>query len=641
MANAEVVIRIVGSEAIKDLEGVRRKIKGVSDAEKLAARETAKSAKQAADAQKKAAADAERAAKKAAHEAARANTAAAREMARVARQTADAEKREADRMARYWEQAARKSADARIREEQRTMRTRQRDADRTLRRAGGLVGGAAAGVLAGGVSAAGVARGVAGVDDAATRVQKANDFRETLIVLGGNAGKSEADIRGLQDRITATGLKYGKDPTEIVQGLAAGHERFNMLDAFAQNIDEITKAAKASQGTVPEFIGMVGSVVSAFGLASEEIPNALNIMLAAARAGAVNPADFAASFSASAGIFATNTKQTGIEGLRQFVGASQGVAAGQFGAAESATRVERFVTDLTDKKVIADLKARGVQVIDPKTGKIDIGSVVDQIATNKRLQTSTQRQDVFKEIRALQGLDTLLAQRQKVINGQAGAVDFRTMAGVDAAEGAKGTDKILSMLESSGTLDMQRLAIEMQNDTIKNLRSYNEQIVKVTEATNALEKSFGTLGLWASSIGIGGAVGGGALALGKLGGGAAGGAAATAAGGGLLATLGTSVTAASVAALGATALGGAALGGALGYGANKITEAATGKSLSDRFADWLSSDVLEKRNSITKPEVDMHVQVDVKDNRVNVKTTSKARGAQVSTAAGPAMGGAM
>jgi Phage-related minor tail protein len=662
MASATVRIKLIGSQVLKDLEGVERGLGDMATAERKAAASTEKSARKAADAQKRAAQDASRAAIDAAKRAEKEQTKAAREVAQAAKREAEAQKREADKLTAYWHRAAQKSADLRIREEQRvtrqaaqeaarrartedrTMATRRRAAERTLRGAGGFVGAGVAGALAGGVSAAGVARGVAGVDDIQTRVRKGNDFRETMIVLGGNVGMSQGEIDKAQARVLDTGLKYGKDPTEIAEGLTLGQERFNMLRELTENIESITAAAKASQGTVPEFVGMVGSLTSAFGLAKEQIPEALDIALGAARAGAINPADFAASFAASAGIFATNSGQRGIEGLRQFVGTSQGVGAGQFGAAESATRVERLITDLTDAKVVRDLRDRGVNVFN-KDGKIDMGSLIDQIATNKNLQTSTQRQQVFKEVRALQGIDTLLAQREKVLRGEAGAVDFKSMSSVSAEEGAAGTARVIGMLESGGVLDLQRQAIEMQKHTIENLKSYNEQVIAMTKATNTLEKSFGSLSLWASSIGIGGAVAGGTMLVGKLGGGAA----AGAAGAGLLATLGTGVTAVGAGTLAAGVAAAGAVGGAAGYGANALTEAATGKSISDRIADWLSSDLIAQREAMfpgaivdgKQSEVAMRVEVDVKDNRTHVKTTSKSKGANVSVGSGPLMPGAM
>jgi hypothetical protein len=463
-------------------------------------------------------------------------------------------------------------------------------------------------------------------------------------VLGGNVGMSQAEIDASQSKILDTGMKFGKDPTEIVEGLAVGQERFNLLKELTENIDAITAAAKSSQGTVPEFVGMVGSVVSAFGLAKEEIPKALDIMMGAARAGAVNPGDFAASFAASAGIFATNTGQRGMAGLRQFVGTSQGIGAGQFGAAESATRLERLATDLNDSKVIEALKPRGVDV-KGKDGKIDVGSVLEQIANSKDLQTSTQRQQVFKEVRALQGLDTLLAQRQKVLNGEVGAVDFNSMSREGlAAEGAAGTARVLGMLESEGVLDLQRQAIEMQKHTIENLKTYNDQVIAMTKATNNLEKSFGSLSLWASSIGIGGGVAAGGALLGKLTGG---GAVAGAGGAGLLATLGTGLASLGAGTIAAGVLAGGVIGGGLGYGADKLTEKMTGEKLSDHISDWLSKDLIAQREAINPTnlgmgtEASLRVEVDVQDNRTHVKTSSKSKGGKVSVGSGPLMPGAM
>jgi len=662
MASATVTIKLIGSQVLKDLQGVERGLGGVANAERKAASSTEKSARKAAEAQKRAAQDASRASIAASKKAELEQTKSSREVARVAKREADTQKREADRLTAHWQKAAQRSADDRIRAERRvtteaarsaakltresdrTDATRRRSAARTLRGAGGLVGAGVAGVLAGGLAAGGVARSVAGVDDIQTRVRKGNDFRETMIVLGGNVGMGKPEIDASQAKILSTAMKFGKDPSEIVEGLAAGQERFNLLKELTENIDAITAAAKSSQGTVPEFVGMVGSVVSAFGLAKEEIPKAIDIMIGAARAGAVNPADFASSFSATAGIYATNSGQRGIEGLRQFVGASQGIGAGQFGAAESATRVERLITELSDSKTVSALKARNINVFD-KNGKIDLGSVIDQIANSKDMQTPMQRQKVFKEVRASQGLDTLLSQRQKVLSGQAGAVDFRSMAGFDAAKGAEGTSKILGMLEEGGVLDLQRQAIEMQKHTIENLKSYNDQVISMTKATNKLEKSFGTLSLWASSIGLGGGIAAGGALLSRLTGGTAAGAGA-AGGARLLATLGTGVAAAGAGAVAATVAAGLVVGGAAGYAVNETSKHFTGLSVSDRLSDWLSSDLVAQREainptSLSGTESSLRIDVDVRDNRTHVKTTSKSKGGNVSVGSGPMLPGAL
>jgi hypothetical protein len=110
-----------------------------------------------------------------------------------------------------------------------------------------------------------------------------------------------------------------------------------------------------------------------------------------------------------------------------------------------------------------------------------------------------------------------------------------------------------------------------------------------------LSKATGLTGVLQTGLGkVGGALAG----AGKVTGGAvATGAGKAAAGaGGLLAGMGaTSVGAASGAAIAGTVAAGAAAGAGVGMGVNYLTEKATGRSLSDHIAYWLTSDIDKQR----------------------------------------------
>ncbi len=259
---------------------------------------------------------------------------------------------------------------------------------------------------------------------------------------------------------------------------------------------------------------------------------------------------------------------------------------------------------------------------------VDVGSVIEQLATNKRFQTPRQQASIFRDQQAREGIQTLISQRAKVRAGQVGAVDYQMMHDSKPGEGAALTKEKMARMEDSGLLELQRLPIDMQNDTIKHFKEYNDQIVAITKATNNLEKSFGKLGVWASSIGIGGAVAAGTSVLSAVTSASAGGATLAGAGLGTLA--------------GATALGLA--GGAVAYGGTTaLLEATrdekTGMSYAEKLGYWASDSwVANGQSRLNKNgEVDMKVQVDIKDSRTEVKTRSKARGANVDVSSGPYM----
>ncbi len=355
MANTAVEIKIVGSEALRQLQGLTKRADSAAAAEKRAFRETEAAAKRAAAAKARADKDATRS--------------AARE--------AGLQAREADKLGRHQESAAKRSADARIREEERVTKAaareaakqtraaersaagRDRDRNRSLRGGGGLIGGVVGGVAAGAMTAAGTARGVAGVEDIGTRVRNANATMEQLIITATNAGMTRAETDALRARVQSAAMTSATDPASLVAGLSAGHERFNALRFVAENLDKMAIAAKAADTEFVDFVGMMGSVQTAFGLTKEQAEEAANILIAGAQTGAISLKDFAGPMAPAMGTFSMNTGQKGIEGLRQFVALMQTVGAGQFGAAESETRATQFVASLNRPDIAGDLEKLG------------------------------------------------------------------------------------------------------------------------------------------------------------------------------------------------------------------------------------------------------------------------------------------
>lgn len=631
-AKAQIVVK-GGAESLKVLQGIKRSTSDVAReakkaaqeserwqrlalksadarrvADEKAARATVKAAESAARAQQKAARDTQRtqekasqsaakAAEKAQRDAVRAAEKAQKEMDRLAQREADRWRRLAAQSARHAErEAAKRTADA-----EKTAKTEADSRRSALRKAGGLLGAATAGVLAGGTVAAGTARGISGVKDIRERITTANEFRERLLLTTSQAGMSAPEREQVQSQVLATSMSTGKDIGELMGVLQTGQAQFNNLRFFAEHLQEIATIAKAGDADTGEFATALGFVQQAFGLTGEEAMEAAYLMKASADKGSVEMKNFASNFAPSAGIFAMNTGQKGLAGVRQFLGTSQGVATGGFGPAESATRMERFITDLNDVDVQKGLRGIGVKnVVDKQTGKIDVAGVIDQLAGNKKFQKASTRQQIFKDVRGQQAVEALLAARSRVQAGVDGAVDLRSIAGVDAAAGRTAVADTMQAMQGEGFFQMQQEAARMQADTVTNLKTYNDQILVVTQAADKLEQSFGALSLWANSIAAAGLASAGASMLGGV---------ASAGSGGKLAKAIPSVAnagaavsggAAALLAKGSMAVGavgtgtavgvgaaGLALGGALGYGANQLTSAlrSDDKTLSDLLAE--------------------------------------------------------
>lgn len=651
---ATVEIRVVGSEALRELTGVTRRIDGVAAAEKKAAAEVEKAAKRAAATQVKESQKAARAAEKAAKQAQSAQTKASKDVAREAARQAAIQKREADRLTEYWGRLSHKSADQRIREEERvtraaareaakklrteerTQKTRERDRTKTLRNAGGFVGGAIGGIVAGATSAFGTARGIAGVDDVGTRVQRANASQEQLIITATNAGLSRDETTALRDKVLGASVPGATDQGEIISGLVTAHERFNALGVISQDLEDHVVTAKAADTAFEDFVGMLGSLQSAFGLTADELKQARDLYVAGAQSGAISMKDFAGPMAPAMGTFAMNTGQKGLAGAQMFMAMMQTIGAGQFGAADTETRGTQFVSSLNKESVVKDLEKLKTPIkVRGDDGKIDVGSVLDQIARNPELQTPMQMSSVWHDVQQREGLQALLMQRSKTASsflpwqpgGNAKNVSYAGMMDLSPAAGSAATQEVMTRLQDSGILDLQRQAIEAQNEVVKHLGEYNEQILAVTKATLAFEKALGTTGsLWGgSAVATGVGAGAGALAgstglkmLGGGGGAAAGGSAL--AGGGALAGM-----AGTAALWGAGALG----AGMLGYfGTKAIGGEAGGEWLGNALADLLGTNddtIGRDRSSST----DLAVEVNLHDNRTEVKAKASGGGKSV------------
>lgn len=512
-----------GPEAVKAIQGQLRATREVQREQRRAAaeqrrdaqrtaKEQEKASKQQVDAQRRASKEVERAAKQQAD-------AQIREARRADREVERLQSRESDR----WRRVAENSRRVREEAEQRTARTRNRYASMALRGGARFLTAGTAGVLAGGLSAFGTARDVAGQSDIRERIRTGNNFRKMMIITASQAGVSDSTRDRISGNALAASTLTGKDIGEVGGSLELAQKSFNSFELFGSIIKEIAVTAEASGANMENLVQALGFIAQANNLTKpEEMIEALNLMVAAAGKGSVEVDNFARDFAASAGIFATNTGQRGIEGVRQFTATAQGIATGGFGSAESATRLERLAADLQDVKVLNGLRGLGgINSVSKKTlkesgGKIDMGALIAELSQSKKFQKGSVRQGIFKEVRALQAVEALMAARGRVQGGNADAVDYDTIHAMTGDDGSKLTKDTFMKLESAGALDMQREAARMQADAVENLKAYNEQILAVLRTSNDLELSMGSLSIWAKDIATGGSAAAATALLGSL-----------------------------------------------------------------------------------------------------------------------------
>lgn len=528
-AEARIVVR-GGAEALKTVSGVSRKTTEASAASKKAAKDEEKAAKAGQQAKERA----EKAKQ-------RALLATEREVKRAAR----AEQREAEKLAQHYQRLAIQSANYRIRQEQRMTREAQREAQKrgrieqeaadkrsrlnndNSRRGRGALGAVVGGVVAGAATAVNTARSIGGIRSMPERVQAANDFRERLVVVGSQAGLDADGRKRVEGQINSASMATGKDQGDLLNVLEVGQAKFNDLQFFADHLEEIATIARASGSDAGEFAQALGYAKQAFGLSGEEAMEAANLMVAAAAKGSIEVKDFAKSFAPVAGLFAQNTGTEGISGFKQLLGVAQG--AGTLGKTpdETATLVERFVAAIADPEVVKDLRTKGgvdIKGMQPT-------QIIEALAGSKKFAKSGVKQDIFKDVREQQVITALVSAFNRVKSGQEGAIDAKTISEVNGQEGRDMVTKTMGELQGSGALEFDKRNAELQAHTLENLGTYNDQLLKVVDASVYLETSMGSLALWADAIaatGIGAGVGG-VLAGGGGGGGA---------GGGLMGTLG-------------------------------------------------------------------------------------------------------
>jgi hypothetical protein len=611
---ATAKITLIGaSEALKSLQGVTRETGAAGKAAKSAADTQAAAAKKAAAAQEAAAKKAAQAQEAAAKKAADASIKEGERWAKAAQQSAmvrmRAQEKEAQAAKRIQEEAARVAArelakvtEAAAREAAKQKRLAEKTAAaeakarrETLRQVGGLMVTAGSGLAAGIGVAVSTARG--GSKSVQERIAAGNEFRERLFSVTGAAGQTAEQREATQGKIIEASKATGKDQSELLGVVETGHAQFGDLQFFADNIKEIATIAKVANADTGEFAKAIGSVKQAFNLTGEEAIQAGYLMSASADKGSVELKDFARDFAASSAIFSMNTGQKGIGGVRQFLGTAQGIATGQFGSAESSTRLERFITDINDVGVRKNLGKIGVKNISDASGKVDMGKLLDQLGNNSKFKSAAVRQGIFTETRSLQAIEALLAAREREKTGGTG---YKTIAGVSEEAGRAAVGGGFAALQGEGFFKNQVAAAEMQADTMSHLDEMNTQLGAVSGAADTLEKSFGALSIWASSIAAMGVTSVLSAAIqGKLFGGAETGGLLGKAAGAVGGAAGASASALSATAAagglagGAVMAGGALVAGAAGYALGEGINAGTSalrddkQSLSDLLAGVL------------------------------------------------------
>lgn len=397
------------------------------------------------------------------------NTAAAR--VRAAERAGASERREAERTARTQIREAQRAAKEETKIAQRSSEERRRI---MLGIAGGLYGAAK-----GGAALAQRGFGLAGVGSLEERLQTAGDFRAQLIRTAGEAKASPEE----RARVEANLLKISEQTNisimDLVAGLATAQSRFDKFKEFSATIGDIAKVSQATGENLDDLVGAIGTASTVFQLDESGQREFINALIATSERGAINIGDFARNLAGTAGSFQVATGRTGIEGAREFLATAQTLGTSQVGAAETATMVERLMSQLSLPDTQGKLKQIGVDVLD-KQGKLkNIGEIGQLLLENKNFQKAGVRQAVFPEIRAMRGAEFLTAELAR--NPEA----FAKLQNISAAEGAESVNRRFAELSSDPLFKLRNTGVRAQTETVRDA----DRIVKaITPAVTELAK---------------------------------------------------------------------------------------------------------------------------------------------------------
>jgi len=435
-------------------------------------------------------------AKRASDEATRARTRGEQQVASAVRTAADEEVRAATRRARETVRAAEDSARARVRITQRRLQQEDRDEeaasqrrrrqltpDEARSRRGQAIAAAGGVALGGAMALYGRASSTAQIGSLEERIAAAGNFGTALLRFGAAADISGAQRDAIGQQIVATSDRTGIRSGELLAGLESAQSRFGPQAAVQLSgmLDELGSASVATGSSVEDLIGLLGTVGTAYRLSEDELREFLNSTVQATREGSIDARDFAGNFASSLALFAETTGRRGISGAREAVGLAEVIGSGQFGAAESATRFEALIRQLSDAGVQQRFRAAGVQVADRRTGAIlPLEQIAANVAGSRRLQTARGLSSLQLDSRAESALLILRSR----------AEGLRQFAGADATTGSQYVRDASREILGSQYSQLTRIGTRRENDTIRNADETIAAYRETVDALSSLEARF-------------------------------------------------------------------------------------------------------------------------------------------------------
>lgn len=498
---------------------------------------------------------------------------ASREIARVHQQMERGRLRETERSARSQtravEREARQQRRAQEREAAATARAQARAAEQRRRGLRALPGAVGTAALAAGDAVVGRARGYQsslGIQSRDQLVAGFVDRQERLIRLSANSGLGTDVLQSTISQASQGALTSQDDILSALETAQASLVGGNVdLQHFVDNVERFSRASRAAGGSTEDWTIAVGQMERQLNVSASDSEELVGVLVAAARAGAIEAGDFAQQFSGILSQFRVlrGDQGTGIGGAREFGAVAQALGQGGQNPAEVRTLMANLVRGLSRGQTQRGIeRALGDRNVFDQQGRltIDIGELVQRMAADSDFRSAAGRERIFGRDAEFNSAIVGLMERSNDPN-------FSTIGelqSVNAQEGQQVVNDFFSQLNASTAGEVlgirsraeaqfatnggdlvsheARLAAAL-TDVETRFPLATEAVGTLRDVVTATTAAFGALNL---------AMGGGAAA-----------AAAGAAGTGAAGAAGTGLVAAGALATGGVALGGAAA--ILGY----------------------------------------------------------------------------
>ena len=292
-----------------------------------------------------------------------------------------------------------------------------RDARKKLRSFGAdakkTVGGLGKKALGGGLGMLGAGFGIQAAGGLTEMVTEVFDVEKALTRLQIAGSMSAAELESFRQQTNAVSRSTGVARGEIVKGAAAYLAMTGDAKGAAEASQLFAEIAAGSGAGMEDIAKSAAALRQNLKIDPKDFRQAFDVLIKQGQLGAVEISDLSQQLAAIAPQFANFAGSKTVSGMAD-LGAMLQVVRQGFGSVEEAgTGFRGLMTQI--EKNQKKLKKAGINIIDPKTGKMrDMLGIVRQIAANKALQAPGKLFEVLGEAKAVQALGLLIGKLDEV-----------------------------------------------------------------------------------------------------------------------------------------------------------------------------------------------------------------------------------